>query len=224
MRDLRTDPLPQPTAPRGEWPLTGSVKPYRRHAFACTGDDAWPARLEDAAGLLGTMARETRDLRERADVEASPKLTATDEPSAGPGIDLLVFPEALRYRVADQTSWRIVLRDQLLGGARARVESEPLPGRHVFVCVHAARDERCGRCGPPLLVAVREAVAAAGLDDVTVRATSHVGGHKYAGNLLIYPEGVWYGYVRPADAARLVDEHLVRGRVLADLHRGTMLA
>jgi (2Fe-2S) ferredoxin len=208
--------------PRGEWPLAGSVKPYRRHAFACTGVVEWPARLEEAVGLLGTMARDVRELP--LDPGEVPKLTATDERSTGPGIDLLVFPEALRYRVADESGWRAVLREQLVGGARAPVENRPLPGRHVFVCVHAARDERCGRCGPPLLAAVREAVIEAGLEDVTVRATSHVGGHKYAGNLLVYPEGIWYGYVRPDDAARLVGEHLIGGRILTDLHRGTMLA
>lgn len=208
--------------PRGEWPLAGSVKPYRRHAFACTGVAEWPARLEEAEGLLGAMARDVRELP--MELGEPPKLTATDERSTGPGIDLLVFPEALRYRVADESGWRAVLREHLVGGAPAPVQNRSLPGRHVFVCIHAARDERCGRCGPPLLSAVREAVAEAGLEDVTVRATSHVGGHKYAGNLLVYPEGIWYGYVRPDDAERLVSEHLVGGRILADLHRGTMPA
>lgn len=208
------------SAERGEWPLADSVKPYHRHAFACTGDRDWPARLEDHEGLLGTMAREVRDLR---DAEGPiPKLTATDEPSTGRGIDLLVFPEAIRYRVVEPDDWRRVLHEHLLAGKRAGVESESLPGRHIFVCVHAARDERCGRCGPPLLSAVREALSASRLKDVTVRATSHVGGHKYAGNVLVYPEGVWYGYVRPDDAGRLVREHLLGGRILEDLHRGSM--
>jgi hypothetical protein len=149
---------------RGEWPLADSVKPYHRHAFACTGDRDWPPRLEDHAGLLGAMAREVRDLRE---VQGPiPKLTATDEPSSGPGMDLLVFPEAVRYRTVDADAWATILRQHLLGGGRAEVESEPLGGKHVFVCVHAARDERCGRCGPPLLAAMREAVAEAGLEDV----------------------------------------------------------
>ena len=155
--------------PRGEWPLAGSVKPYRRHAFACTGVAEWPARLEEAEGLLGAMARDVRELP--MELGEPPKLTATDERSTGPGIDLLVFPEALRYRVADESGWRAVLREHLVGGAPAPVENRSLPGRHVFVCIHAARDERCGRCGPPLLSAVREAVAEAGLEDVTVRAT-----------------------------------------------------
>ena len=69
---------------RGEWPLADSVKPYHRHAFACTGDRSWPARLEDHAGLLGMMAREVRDLRDSAG--SVPKLTATDDASKGPGI------------------------------------------------------------------------------------------------------------------------------------------
>jgi (2Fe-2S) ferredoxin len=207
------------TSSRGEWSLADSVKPYHRHAFACTGVRSWPARLEDAPGLLGTMARDVRELRE---AEGSiPKLTATDEPSRGPGIDLLVFPEAVRCRVADSAAWRTML-GHLRGGRRASPGSEPLPGRHVFVCVHMARDERCGNCGPPLLAAIEAAVAGRGLDHVTIRATSHVGGHKYAGNVIVYPEGVWYGYVRPEDAERLVRDHLVEGRILEDLHRGGM--
>lgn len=208
--------------PRGEWPLADSVKPYHRHAFACTGARSWPARLEDDEGLLGEMAREVHDLR--GGDGPIPKLTATDEPSTGDGLDLLVFPEAVRYRGIDRDRWRIVLEVHLLGGGRAGVDSDPLPGRHVFVCVHAARDDRCGRCGPPLLAALEAAVEREGLGDVTVRATSHVGGHKYAGNVILYPEGVWYGYVRPDDAARLVREHLGAGRIVADLHRGGMLA
>jgi hypothetical protein len=135
-----------------------------------------------------------------------------------------VFPEAVRYRIGDLADWGTVLARHLRGGGRAPIESQPLPGRHVFVCVHRARDERCGSCGPPLLAALEAAVARRGLEDVTVRATSHVGGHKYAGNVIVYPEGVWYGYVRPDDAERLVGEHLVDGRVLEDLHRGGMSA
>ena len=36
--------------------------------------------------------------------------------------------------------------------------------------------------------------------------------------LVVYPEGIVYGNVRPADAAELVAEHLGRGQVLKRLH------
>jgi anti-anti-sigma factor len=57
---------------------------------------------------------------------------------------------------------------------------------------------------------------------VTVRRTSHVGGHKYAGNVLIYPGGDWYGYVTPGDIPRLVEQHILGGQIVRDLWRGRM--
>jgi (2Fe-2S) ferredoxin len=49
-----------------------------------------------------------------------------------------------------------------------------------------------------------------------------VGGHKYAGNVLIYPRGDWYGYVSPVDVPRLIKQHLKLDKIVADLWRGRM--
>lgn len=212
------------TEPRGPWPLAHTVRPYARHFLACTGRRDWPARIEEAGGLLGRMASEVRDLREPgAEAGAGAKLTAVDEPSEGPGLDLVVFPDRIRYPAVDEARWRSIVRDHVIGGVPSGdAPRADEPGRWVLVCVHAARDARCGECGPPLAEAIAREAAAAGLADVRVRATSHVGGHKYAGNVIVYPEGAWYGYVRPADAPRLVREHLVGGAILEDLHRGSL--
>ena len=213
---------------RGELSLADTVKPYHRHAFACTGRREWPPKLEESEGLLGKMARDVRAVRDGAG--PIPKLTATDERTAsdevsrGKAFDLLVFPEAVRYRDVDATAWESILEDHLRHGMlSAATPREPLAGRWVFVCVHAASDERCGRCGPPVLEALRAACDEAGLADVTVRATSHVGGHKYAANVLVYPEGVWYGFVTPEDAPRIVRDHLVSDRIVEEIHRGSMI-
>ena len=211
-------PTPMPSAERA---IAGTVKPYHRHALACTGTRDWPERLEDAEGLLGRMARDVRDHREGP--PPIPKLTATDEPARGTGVDLLVFPDAVRYVGVRETSWPSVLEDLTSEQPSGAFRREPLHGRWLFVCVHAARDERCGRCGPPVLEALRRSCDEEELADVTVRATSHVGGHKYAGNVLVYPEGVWYGTVVPDDAARIVRGHLRDGRLAEELHRGSML-
>lgn len=206
--------------PRGEWPLTDTVKRYHRHVLACVGARAWPARLEDARGLMGRMAR---DVRRRREHDESPKLTAVDAEPAGPDPDLVVFPEAVCYPGVDGRAWDRILHEHVDGGRIADgVAHEPVHGRWVLVCVHGVRDERCGRCGPPLVRALRRACEGLGIDDVRVHGTSHVGGHKYAGNVIVYPEGVWYGYVRPDDASRIAREHLVEGRVIEDLHRGGM--
>lgn len=204
-----------------ELSLADTVKPYASHFFACTGPIAWPARIEEGGGLLGRMAREARAAGECLD--CAPKLTATDEPSGGSGLDLLAFPIGVRYHAVDETSWPIIL-DDAVNGRRgpSAVPHTALSGTHVFVCTHGSRDDRCGRCGPPIVSALRRACQDADLDDVTVRATSHVGGHKFAGNVLIYPDGVWYGYVRPEHASRIAIEHVRDRNVIAELLRGRM--
>lgn len=53
--------------------------------------------------------------------------------------------------------------------------------------------------------------------------TSHVGGHKYAGNCIIYTpsgSGVWYGRVTPHDVDSIVENTIIKGLVLPPLLRG----
>ena len=118
----------------------------------------------------------------------------------------------------------ILVADHLTGNMpSSRLQYRPLSGRHMFVCTHGQRDYRCGECGPLLLAALHAHLAAAGLTGVVhVYRSSHVGGHAYAGNVLIYPEGDWYGYVSTADVPRLVDRHLAAGEIVWDLWRGRM--
>lgn len=52
---------------------------------------------------------------------------------------------------------------------------------------------------------------------------SHIGGHKYAGNCIIYtPQGagVWYGRVTPHDVESIVENTIIGGLVLPPLLRG----
>lgn len=71
----------------------------------------------------------------------------------------------------------------------AAVEDE-IAGSYVFVCAHGSRDVRCGVCGPVLIEKLNEEIELRGLKgQVSVMACSHVGGHKYAGNLIIYSTG-----------------------------------
>ena len=64
---------------------------------------------------------------------------------------------------------------------------EAIRGSYVFVCCHGSRDKRCGVCGPALITRFKEEIEGQGLDgQVAVSACSHVGGHKYAGNVIIF--------------------------------------
>ncbi|KAJ2715335.1 hypothetical protein H4R19_001261 [Coemansia spiralis] len=65
--------------------------------------------------------------------------------------------------------------------------------RHIFVCTHGSRDKLCGIHGTKLLRDLRALIRARGLErSVAAWATSHIGGHKYAANAIVYPRGDWY--------------------------------
>lgn len=89
---------------------------------------------------------------------------------------------------------------------------------HVFVC-HNSRPEgaprpSCTADGKSDLHAQLQQLAkAAGLGSkVRINKSGCLDQCEHGPMVVIYPEGVWYGGVRPEDAAAIVQEHLVGGR------------
>lgn len=41
----------------------------------------------------------------------------------------------------------------------------------------------------------------------------------YGPSMVIYPEGIWYAKLSEADIARIIQEHLIEGKVLTELTR-----
>jgi hypothetical protein len=80
---------------------------------------------------------------------------------------------------------------------------DAMTGSYIFVCAHGKRDVRCGVCGPMLIDKLNEEIQLKGLkNQISVMACSHIGGHKYAGNLITFspgPDGKimghWYGRI-----------------------------
>ena len=131
----------------------------------------------------------------------------------------------------------------------------------VLICGHGGRDVRCGITGPilrdqfeaclpskglrilkdPVEIALREervVLPSSGSEEWTARVAliSHVGGHKFAGNVIIYIPpgiktvdgqkhalegcGIWYGRVEPKHVEGIIQETVLGGRVIEDLFRG----
>jgi hypothetical protein len=83
-----------------------------------------------------------------------------------------------------------------------------------LVCTHGKHDRCCAKFGRPLYHAVREQLEA----DWAWQA-SHVGGDRFAGNLVTLPDGAYYGRVDPSDAWAVVEASLQRC-VHLPLYRG----
>jgi hypothetical protein len=91
---------------------------------------------------------------------------------------------------------------------------EPVGHPLLLVCTHGKHDPCCARYGRPLYdVLVDQA------DEGWIWQVAHVGGDRFAGNVVVLPEGLYYGRVRPEEAWLLLDEHLA-GRIYLDRFRG----
>lgn len=123
----------------------------------------------------------------------------------------------------------------------------------VLICGHGGRDERCGIYGPLLQAEFEEKLRQRGIaiqsnssdtspdtssdgsssaqTTARVGQISHIGGHKFAGNVIIYippsmasnalaGNGIWYGRVEPKHVEGIVAKTILEGVVIKDMFRG----
>eukprot|EP01018_Ginkgo_biloba_P010099 Gb_24359 [translate_table: standard] len=211
--------------------LVGSVKLYERHVFLCFRDpQSWPPQLESAQSetLPRLLAMAIKDRQK--EMSKNTRLTICEgrdgtESSNG---DVLIFPDMIQYKGLTHFDIETFVEDVLVKDAKwfPRI-AKTLAGTHIFVCSHGSHDRRCGVCGSLLVKKFKEEIEAHGLQGhVFVRPCSHVGGHKYAGNIIIYAQnsdgevsGHWYGYVTHDDVALVLDQHIGKGKIISRLWR-----
>ncbi|WP_329238137.1 sucrase ferredoxin [Streptomyces sp. NBC_00111] len=109
-------------------------------------------------------------------------------------------------------SWRL---DQDLAQIMNALQS---PGERdgppvVLVCAHGLHDACCAVRGRPVARVLSER-----WPDLVWECT-HVGGDRFAANVIVVPDGVYYGGLDAASSLTVVEEHLA-GRIRADHLRG----
>ncbi|HEY7197089.1 MAG TPA: sucrase ferredoxin [Gaiellaceae bacterium] len=97
------------------------------------------------------------------------------------------------------------------GGATAGV---PVDHPLLVVCTHGKRDRCCAKFGRPLYDELRDQA-----EPDWVWQSTHVGGDRFAGNLVVLPAGLYFGRVEREEVWSLLDE-LLAGRIAMDRYRG----
>jgi len=83
-----------------------------------------------------------------------------------------------------------------------------------LVCTHGKHDRCCAKFGRPLYDAIREHV-----EEEWAWQSTHVGGDRFAGNVVAVPDGVYYGRVEPSDVWPVLEATLAR-RIHLPRYRG----
>eukprot|EP00752_Nemacystus_decipiens_P010403 g9270.t1 len=225
-------------------PLEGTMHAYERHIIICSGHQDWPKVVEAeesslaeslfnlclGAGLIFTKKVALAAKKAGAPKTRQVKISACAEPSRGPEgtTDVIVYPEGLIYSLSrdDTNTLEHFLKVQLMDGVVAtQLKPVPVPYKKmVLVCTHMSRDKRCGRAGPQVIGEMQKALEAKGVgpDEIAVRGSSHFGGHKYAGVLIIYPQGDWFGLVSKKNAAAIVEKCVLGTEGMKSNWRGNM--
>ena len=100
----------------------------------------------------------------------------------------------------------IATRRALMGGS---LTTAPL----FLVCTHGRRDKCCAKFGYPLYKSLH------GWAGDGVWQSSHVGGDRFAANLVCFPHGLFYAHVTEETGREVVEEYR-RGRLVPGKYRG----
>jgi hypothetical protein len=122
--------------------------------------------------------------------------------------------------IARSTEEKAALRGLEIGhveelvGLDLETVATPVDDPLLVVCTHGKRDRCCARYGRPLYDRLSEAA-----EEGWVWQSTHVGGDRFAGNVVCLPDGLYFGRVGAADVWPLLDEYLA-GRIYLPCYRG----
>lgn len=196
--------------------LTSLIPPSERSLFLTTRS---LKPIDPVVRALKAAGKDNR-VTDRVTLTAFEPLQASP---LDPGTaDVMVFPDNVCVRgvpvesLADFAVATLAAAGPLAAGAPAAAPGAgawaPLPELTIMVCCHNKRDERCGVLGPQLAQWLAELLRRRGLGAgaASVLQISHIGGHKYAGNVIVYRPGQlghgdWFGRVHAENAEAWLD-------------------
>ncbi len=138
------------------------------------------------------------------------------------GETILIFPDQVRISGLTEDNLENLMV-YLSYGIQRGLKIESFQKFLILVCGHHNRDVRCGLAAPGIMQKMTEGIEQFDLtEQVMVSRSSHLGGHKFAGVVVVYPSGNWYGRLTEQDAAHVIKAECLDHQPYPALWRGRM--
>jgi len=176
----------------------------------------WPYRPLDAAPFAGRLGER---LAEQLAAVPRTRLLLVKKPGRAREERIRVLLARTPERGVEVTQVELgaysdLLELDLASAFAGRLPGEPVGHPLFLVCTHGKRDRCCARFGQPVCEALHRHAPSSWLWQA-----SHVGGDRFAGNVVTLPEGFYFGGVASDDVPRLLEDYR-EGRLSLDVFRG----
>lgn len=171
--------------------------------------------MVSASNLQGPEDEDTKDTQSKTTVLLLPSFT---------------FVDSVRYDDVPELIDRFINSpsDAQVTGTDDQMTARPCEHEYIILlCSHRRRDARCGITAPIIKRELERHLRPLGLyrdanderpGGVGIYFVSHVGGHKYAANVLVYrkqaQQMIWLARVRPEHCEGIVRYTVMQGKVV----------
>ncbi|QNE20049.1 sucrase ferredoxin [Kribbella qitaiheensis] len=197
--EQRGDLLMATAPPAERWLLIESRLPWPRDALSVLG--------ASGGGLGVEVARLCREARVRPVLIRRYGRIDRTVPRRWAMVDSRPGQESVRWG-------ELSTDEQLLDVLSGQIEGEPSTEPIYLVCTHGRHDACCAVRGRPVAAAL-----AAAYPDRTWEC-SHVGGDRFAANIVLLPHSLFYGHVQQSQAVDLAKQY-DEGVVVPEYYRGS---
>ncbi|KAF3931479.1 hypothetical protein ABW19_dt0204326 [Dactylella cylindrospora] len=189
-----------------ESPLGNVITRHYRHILIHTGTIEWPSRIESEAN---SFASKLKPLVSRGSIFVDPfypilvtnsSLPPSEEATKKGTTTLSIFPEAIRIPSVPNNTECLndLIKSHFLHPSNplSTAATNPTPFSLekiteplILTCSHGGRDRRCGVIGPAITREFNTLIHHQSPEnriDAIAGDISHIGGHKYAGNVIIH--------------------------------------
>jgi len=205
--------------------IGGTVKPYHVHLLFIKGEaQSWPRHISSYDRNFNEIKSFLKVQNLGFKIKYS--LCERDDTIPQSDIQLLCFQASSMTQIGLSIDMLPDLANYLKTGEKGRLAVSKLQeDYYILICAHRAKDSRCGHCGAIIAEEFMKQ-SMTSCYKTQVYKVSHVGKHEYAANVITYPSGDWYGYVKPADVPRILTQltntTAKPSTELGDIWRGSM--